>query len=299
MAGAAQKAISNFLSNESCFALLIKASSDGLTPLPAITIEKHSESDLISALPLLTSYITPKRPLYVIVRERDRLMFITYVPFLAPQDQQKLIMDKRSAVAADLGADNLFYACICKESADILDWRAWESREASLTKFGSPEHMDEHGNRVVVETTPGLPRFVDLGYTKHQCRLCDRRMKMPITDEAKAALTTLTSRGSIVQLFVDVPTETITLGLSETRVSPSELPSRISPQPSFTFYHHSDSGSLLFIYCCPPDATVKARMTHTMAVPGLVNVIAREAGVEVTRKIEIDGPEDLTPDRLG
>ncbi|KAF2801338.1 uncharacterized protein BDZ99DRAFT_456438 [Mytilinidion resinicola] len=294
LAGRVHKAISDFLCNESCFALLIKVSDD-LQPLPAITPEKHLEPDLMASLSLLDGYITPRSPLYVIIREQGRLVFITYVPFLAPQDQRKLIMDERLAVAAELGAENLLYACICKEPADILDWRAWESREASLSKFESPEHMDEGENRVV-HATQGMPRFVDLGYTKHHCRLCDRRLTMPITDEAKAALTNLMSRGST---FVDVPTETITLGLSEIHALPSELPSKVSPQPSFTFYNHSESGSLIFIYCCPPDATVKARMTHTMAVPGLVNVIAREAGVEVTRKIEIDGPEDLTPDLLG
>lgn len=34
-------------------------------------------------------------------------------------------------------------------------------------------------------------------------------------------------------------------------------------------------------------------MKHTMAIPGLVNIIARDNGVNVDQKIEIHDPEDL------
>lgn len=39
-------------------------------------------------------------------------------------------------------------------------------------------------------------------------------------------------------------------------------------------------------------------MTHTMALAGLVNIIARERGANVDQKIEINDPEDLDFDEM-
>ena len=63
--------------------------------------------------------------------------------------------------------------------------------------------------------------------------------------------------------------------------------------PSFTFYRHPTTKLLYFIFHSPDSATVKQRMKHTMAIPGLVNVHAQDQGVHVDQKIEIHSPEDL------
>jgi twinfilin len=34
-------------------------------------------------------------------------------------------------------------------------------------------------------------------------------------------------------------------------------------------------------------------MTHTMAIPGLINVIAKDAGVNISRKVEVHEAEEL------
>jgi twinfilin-like protein len=34
-------------------------------------------------------------------------------------------------------------------------------------------------------------------------------------------------------------------------------------------------------------------MTHTLAIPGLINIIAKDQGVNVDQKIELHDPEDL------
>jgi twinfilin-like protein len=34
-------------------------------------------------------------------------------------------------------------------------------------------------------------------------------------------------------------------------------------------------------------------MKHTMAIPGLINIIAKDNGVDVDQKVEIHDPEDL------
>jgi twinfilin-like protein len=75
---------------------------------------------------------------------------------------------------------------------------------------------------------------------------------------------------------------------------PSELASKISTaHPSFTFYRHPTSRVLYFVFFSPDSAPVKVRMMHTMAIPGLLNVTAKEQGVHVDQKIEIHDMDDL------
>ena len=73
--------------------------------------------------------------------------------------------------------------------------------------------------------------------------------------------------------------------------------------PSFTFYIHAVTHRLYFIFCSPDSAGVKEKMKHTMAIPGLVNIIAKDNGVIVDQKIEIHDPEeldfDMRDDRVG
>jgi twinfilin-like protein len=64
-------------------------------------------------------------------------------------------------------------------------------------------------------------------------------------------------------------------------------------KPSFTFYRHPITNLLYFIFHSPDSASVQERMKHTMAIPGLVNVHAKDQGVHVDQKIEIHDPEDL------
>jgi twinfilin-like protein len=49
---------------------------------------------------------------------------------------------------------------------------------------------------------------------------------------------------------------------------------------------------LYFIFHSPDSATVRQRMKHTLAIPGLI-VHAEDVGVHVDQKIEIHDPEDL------
>lgn len=63
--------------------------------------------------------------------------------------------------------------------------------------------------------------------------------------------------------------------------------------PNFTFYRHPDTYLLYFIYYCPDTAKVGHRMRHTVAIPGLVDVIAQEQNVHVDQKLEIHDKDDL------
>jgi twinfilin-like protein len=76
-----------------------------------------------------------------------------------------------------------------------------------------------------------------------------------------------------------------------------------SDKPCFTFYRHSTTQLLYFVFHSPDSASVQERMKHTMAIPGLINVHAQGWGIHVDQKIEIHDPKDLVfaakDDRIG
>jgi twinfilin-like protein len=84
------------------------------------------------------------------------------------------------------------------------------------------------------------------------------------------------------------------LNFYEENLSPSGIAAKLpTDHPSFTFYRHLESGLTYFIFCSPDSVPVKERMSHTLAIPGLVNIIANENGVVVDQKIEIHDPDEL------
>ena len=95
-------------------------------------------------------------------------------------------------------------------------------------------------------------------------------------------------------------TDSLELNHVKPNISPTDLASTLpTSQPSFTFYRHPTSRLLYFIFHSPDSAPVQARMKHTMAIPGLVNVHAEEQGVRVDQKLEIHDPADLVFDGAG
>lgn len=101
-----------------------------------------------------------------------------------------------------------------------------------------------------------------------------------------------------------MPSLTLRLSFYETGLSPTQIIAKTTSEtPSFTFYRHPVFKRLYFIYFSPDSAPTKVRMAHTVAIPGLINVIARERGLTVDQKIEIHELDDLVfeggDDRIG
>ena len=89
-------------------------------------------------------------------------------------------------------------------------------------------------------------------------------------------------------------TENLKLNIGAKHVSPELVSERLPiDHPSFTFYRHPETRITYFIFCSPDSVPVKERMTHTLAIPGLVNLIAKEVGIEVDQKIEIHDRDEL------
>ncbi|KAF2678128.1 hypothetical protein K458DRAFT_377137 [Lentithecium fluviatile CBS 122367] len=287
------QAFSNFRSDPTALALPVEISHSTLRPLISVSFPKESQSTFQQALNRLDGVLSPKHALYLILRRNDSNVAITYVPYLASAESRNILLQHRAELIRTLGGEHFAASIICKEMGEITDARSWEERD------GQGESWEVASNENVQscekhEGDEAETEVKDLGYKKNKCRLCDRRMKNKINEDALSALSKLHEAGTCVQLSVNIPTEILRLNFHVPNLAPASVSSLLpTAHPSFTFYRHLTTNTLYFIFCSPDSASVQERMKHTMAIPGLVNIIAKNNGVNVDQKIEIHDVEDL------
>lgn len=314
------KAFAGFQSDTRLFALPLTCSDTTLQALPPVAYPEGIDSMTQATLNQLESVFSPRTSLYLILRRGDSLVVVTFVPYLANADRKKEVLQNRHTLVQALGPEHFSTSIVCKEIGEITDARSWDERDGK-GQLPSHEHDGDTSEctKCYVDDRAKLG-VKDLGYKKNKCRLCDRRMKNKIEDGALEALKSLSRGGDCIQIVscaelpattrltclqsVNIQTEVLQLNFRAGNVDAAQVAARLpTDRPSFTFYRHPANSLLYFIFCSPDSATVQERMKHTMAIPGLVNIIAKDNGVNVDQKIEIHDPEDLEfaegDDRIG
>jgi len=113
--------------------------------------------------------------------------------------------------------------------------------------------------------------------------------------------------GELVQLKIDVPTETIVVESTTSGIAPSSLASSISAtDPRYSFYRYaytdgatSESKSgIIFIYTCPTSAKIKERMLYASSRHSTYNLAERGVGLTIAKKLEASDPSDISPETL-
>ncbi|RDL30167.1 uncharacterized protein BP5553_10445 [Venustampulla echinocandica] len=296
-------AFQTLVSTESQRGLLVTIEKESLVPSAILS---PSTGSFTSDLSLLTPHITPKTALYIILRRYETsspapFVAITYVPDAAPVRQKMLFASTRLTLVRELGIERF------RESI-------FANREDELTEAGFKKH-DKHNEL----EAPLTEEEVSLGEVKRKEAEEGRGMSerkshvssgvsMPITDDALAALKSLASGDgegdNLVQLKIDIPTETMELA-SITSTPIESLPTTISPtEPRYSVYRfaHSHNGEttspILFIYTCPSGSKVKERMLYAASSRSAVQVAEAEAGLKIERRIESSSPEDVTEESI-
>jgi twinfilin-like protein len=301
----------NFKSDLTLFALPIGYSDTTQRPFAPISYPEESQYTFQQALNRLDTVLTPKHALFLILRRDDSLVAITYVPYLASVDSKKLLLEVRNELIEGFGEEHFSTSITCKEIGEITDARSWDERDGQGQSWHDANDEGEHSREKHDMDEAGKYNAKDFGYKKNKCRLCDRRMKNKITDDALEALRNLKEGGRCVQMVshsanrnsppltqsqsVNIATETLQLNFQSSNLDASQVASKLpTDRPSFTFFRHQANRLLYFVFCSPDSASVQERMKHTLAIPGLVNIIAKDNGVDIDQKIEIHDGEDLT-----
>lgn len=319
-------AFTTFTSDSNLFCLPVTITSEALTPLAPVRFPS-SHSGLFNSIHTLSDVLTPTTPLYLLLRRApstSELIAITYIPSRAPVRQKTLFASTRATLARDLGSEKFSDTVFLTEREEVLDPAQWDERSKGTQHSGSAggtgsggvdsallsveerelqavkraEDEERHGTRGRDLMGEGGSGASYIGSRDGQ-GAARSGITMKITDEARSSLAQLNAGGAVVQLGIDVATETITLLSSKADVAPGAVVGLIpADRPSYTFYRSSaEVPGCLFIYVCPGSSKIKERMVYASSRLGVVKLASGE-GVEVVRKLEAGDPEDLQGGRL-
>ncbi|KAL2856889.1 hypothetical protein BJX68DRAFT_263421 [Aspergillus pseudodeflectus] len=304
-------AFTAFASDNSAFCLPVTITGESLTPLA--TLRFSGAGAFYPSLSQLSSVLEPKTPIYLLIRRPESssssLIALTYIPSNAGVRAKTLFAATRATLVRELGSEKFGETVFATDEDEVVGEKAWKDREAekngSATSggyrredlMGEEERELEAVRRAEEVARSGTPRR-DIGIGGTFARGPSRmRIEMQVDEDAKSALQNL-QQGGLVQLAIDVPTETLKLSAAESGIDADSVQTLIpTSSPRYTFYHYPDSDAVIFIYTCPTGSSIKERMLYASSrMHGLQ--VAEEQGLKVLKKIEAGSPDEVSGERL-
>ncbi|OJI99364.1 hypothetical protein ASPVEDRAFT_38791 [Aspergillus versicolor CBS 583.65] len=303
-------AFATFASDNSIFCLPVTITSESLTPLSPIPFSAGDA--FYPSLSQLSSVLEPKTPIYLLIRRTGSgspsLVALTYIPSNAGVRAKTLFASTRATLVRELGSEKFSETIFATDEDEVVGEKAWREREAE--KNGSPEagysREDLMGDKereldavrkaeeAARSGTPGRDIGIGGTFARGPSRM---RIEMQVDEDAKGALQGL-QQGGLVQVAIDVPTETLKLVSSESGVDADSVQKQISESsPRYSFYHYPDSDAVIFIYTCPSGSSIKERMLFASSRMYALQV-AEQQGLKVSKKIEAGAPDEVTGERL-
>jgi len=212
-----------------------------------------------------------------------------------------LFASTRASLVRDLGLEKFGENVFATDAEEILEPAQWEARArgAAASKEGhadilSTEERELQGVKRAEEEerhgTSGRDLMGEGG--------SGGRLAMKITDDAQQALSTLSEEGALVQLGIEISSETLQLLESKSGVQPATFLSSVpTDRPSYSFFHYPGTEETIFLYTCPGTSKVKERMVYASARAGVLQV-AKSEGVNVTKRLEAGDADEITESRL-
>ncbi|KAL4968275.1 twinfilin [Aspergillus stella-maris] len=301
-----QNAFAQFTSDTSAFCLPVTITGESLTPKSTIPFSGGGNS-FYPSLSQLSSVLEPKTPIYLLLRQNGSLVALTYIPSNAGVRAKTLFASTRATLVRELGSEKFAETIFATDEDEVVGEKAWREREAEKNGtsagyrredlMGEKERELEAVRRAEEGARSGTPgRDIGIGgtFNRGPSRM---RIEMQVNEEAKGALQGL-QQGGLVQIAIDVPTETLKLASSESGVDANSVQNQISStSPRYSFYHYPSSDAVIFIYTCPSGSSIKERMLYASSRMYALSV-AEEQGLKVSKKIEAGTPDEVTGERL-
>ncbi|KKK13507.1 hypothetical protein ARAM_003524 [Aspergillus rambellii] len=320
-------AFNAFAADSSIFCLPVTITSESLTPLPTIPFSPGATGNAFySSLAQLSSVLEPKTPIYLLLRRApslahgsggsggglSALMALTYIPSNAGVRAKTLFASTRATLVRELGSEKFAETIFATDEDEVVGQSAWQERDAERngTATGGVRREDLMGDKereleavrkaeeLARTGTPG--RDIGIGGTFVRggaAGAARMRIEMKVDEDMKGALEQL-QQGALVQMAIDIPTETLKLAAAESAVAAESVQTHISSSsPRYTFYHYPDSDAVIFIYTCPSDSSIKERMLYASSRNHALQV-AEQQGLKISKKIEASSPDEITGERL-
>ncbi|KAI9837708.1 MAG: hypothetical protein M1819_006641 [Sarea resinae] len=290
-----QKAFNELVSSPSQRGLLAGIEKESLVPTSTIS---SRTPDFLSDLSALSELLTDTQPAYVILRRyadaADGFVAVTYVPDAAPVRQKMLFAATRLTLVRELGTERFRETLFATTKAELTR-EGWEKHDAH-SALKPPMTEEEESLQNVKEAEAEASR----GTTSRTSHVSSG-VGFPIAEAAAEALKALESgEDNLVQLKINVSTETIEHASSD-RATASTLSTTISPtEPRYSFFRYShsfdgqDQAPIIFIYTCPTGSKIKERMLYATSRAAMVDNAAAIAGLNIAKKLEASNPDEIT-----
>jgi twinfilin-like protein len=201
-----------------------------------------------------------------------------------------LFASTRLTLVRELGGEHFPESVFCTEGEELTS-QGWE-KHVKHTESENPLTAEEQSLQDIKEA-----EALESRGTRGQGLAQGGQLATRADESISGALRTLGEGGddNLVQLRMDVPTETLQF-VSSTTASPSSLSSTIdATEPRFSFYRHSDPGSsIVFISTCPSGAKIKERMLYAASRSNVISLAQSEGGLKVAKRIEATNPSEIT-----
>ncbi|OJJ47014.1 hypothetical protein ASPZODRAFT_151596 [Penicilliopsis zonata CBS 506.65] len=312
-------AFNTFATDASLFCLPVTITSEALTPLSLIPFSTAGagKDAFYASLPQLASLLEPKTPLYLLLRRRSEstsaLVPLTYIPSNAGVRAKTLFASTRSTLVRELGTEKFATTVFATEEEEVHSESAWRERDnengpdsgAAGSGYSRDDLMGEKERalaavrRAEEEARSGTPgRDIGIGGTfRRGGATSGASIEARVDEEAKRALREL-QPGGIVQLAIDIPTETIKLATAQDNVAVDAVSGLISESsPRYTIYHYPGSETVIFIYTCPSGSSIKERMLYASSRMSAFQ-LAEGEGLKIAKKIEASTPDEISGERL-
>jgi twinfilin-like protein len=201
-----------------------------------------------------------------------------------------LFASTRLTLVRELGGEHFSESVFCTE-ADELTSSGWEKHLAH-TESSNPLTIEEQSLQDIKDA-----EALESRGTQGKGLVQGGQIAVRAEGEISAALSALGGGGSenLVQLRMDVPTETLQL-VSSSSTTASSLSSSIDKaEPRFSFYRHSDpDSSIVFISTCPSSAKIKERMLYAASRSNVITLAQKDGGLKIAKRIEATNPDEVT-----
>lgn len=210
----------------------------------------------------------------------------------------------------DLGLEKFGDSLFATDDYEILDASQWQGRgkgSDGLNKAGRSEDILSTEERELqsVKRAEEEERHGTSGRDLMGKGGSGNRLKINMTDDAREALGRLSTgsgdstEGVLIQIGIEIGTETLTLLSSSVGVAPEQFLGGIpDDRPSYAFYRYPGTPETVFLYTCPGGSKVKERMVYASTRSSVLH-IAKEEGVDVSKRLEQGDAGEITADRLG
>ncbi|KAF2100525.1 actin depolymerizing protein [Rhizodiscina lignyota] len=299
-----QSAFKDLLANPSQRGLLITIENEALKPLTTLDSSSSSFHDDLSNL---APHLKPNQALYILLRKDSSFVAVTYVPNAAPVRQKMLFASTQRTLIKDLGPEHFGETFFTTEASELTA-EGWKKHEAH-TDAEQPltqEEQEREGIRAAEAQEQGGTSRRGAGYGSGGSSGVSTNVGEGVED-ALRKLGEGAEGGELVQLKIDVPTETIVIESVTSGVSPDALASNISStDPRYSFYSHSytdpatseSKSAIIFLYTCPTAAKIKERMIYASSRQSTSILAERGAGLSIAKKLEASDPSDITAETI-